>query len=170
MEIWKAVNLPLYKDYYEVSNMGRLRSKRTMKILKGGHDKDGYIINILCVNGLRKTVKRHQLVMHAFTTMPKDKPVINHKNEIKDDNRLSNIEWCNSHYNLMYGTGVERTHEKERKPVVVRFIPTGHTYKFNSLLDVCSLLGVDVSNASKCARGSSQYSHIGDFKFNYLGK
>jgi hypothetical protein len=53
----------------------------------------------------------HRLVAQAFIPNPENKPVINHKNEVKTDNRVENIEWATVEYNVNYGTRNKRAAE-----------------------------------------------------------
>ena len=95
-EIWKPIKE--FEGYYEVSNMGRVRSlnyKRTgkKKILKNIEDYKGYLEVGLTKNGKRKQFKVHRLVAKAFIPNPENKPCIDHINTIKSDNRVENLRW-----------------------------------------------------------------------------
>jgi len=96
-EIWKII--PGYKGLYEVSNQGRVRSYsrgNNPRILKPEITWCGYARTALCRNGAfdRNHLSIHRLVAQAFIPNPENKPEINHKNGIKADNRVENLEWC----------------------------------------------------------------------------
>lgn len=82
---------------YGIGNYGTVISHRNgnPKILKGKYDKDGYKeYQLRDKFGNRKYKRGHRLVGYAFLGEPLMKDyVINHKNGVKDDNRLENLEW-----------------------------------------------------------------------------
>lgn len=96
-EHWRPTYI--FPDDYLVSDEGKVYSKRTNKILRSGLDKDGYLTHILCVNGERHTTKVHRLVAIAFIPNPDNKPAIDHINENKQDNRVSNLRWVTNKEN-----------------------------------------------------------------------
>lgn len=95
---------------YEISRDGVLRNKKTGYTTRGSYDKDGYLRTSLKTNdGTRRGFKIHQLVLRTFVGEPPvGKEIVNHKNEIKDDNRVENLEWCDAAYNATYGTAIQR--------------------------------------------------------------
>lgn len=112
-EVWKDVTG--YEGRYQVSNLGRARSldwvypsgrRHKGIVLQPAPDKDGYMLITLHKGGKQKTPKVHRLVAEAF--LPKEfdvrKNQINHKNEIKSDNRVDNLEWVTHTENINYGT------------------------------------------------------------------
>ena len=102
-----------YEGLYQVNQIGQVRSLNyrmtgKTKRLKLGTDKGGYKVVRLCKNGKYKTFTVHRLVAQAFIPNPNNLPFINHMNEIKSDNRVENLEWCDITYNNNYGTRNER--------------------------------------------------------------
>ena len=92
----------------EIWNMNWHRTGQTKKVSHRKRD-DGY----LCCMINRKSVLIHRIIAECFLPNPNNLPQINHINEIKDDNRVDNLEWCNHKYNINYGTCKKRRSEKK---------------------------------------------------------
>ena len=102
-ERWKPIFG--YDGMYEVSDLGRVRSRKRgeWKVMSAKKRRDGYFSVNLCKDGKQKTVKIHRLVAQAF--IPNDNifnTEVNHIDECKQNNRVSNIEWCDRRYNNTY--------------------------------------------------------------------
>lgn len=108
-EIWRAI--PTYLGQYEASNLGRIRRiphktsrKYGFMIMTQKKDKNGYMRTGLKQNS--HTV--HRLVALAFLENKENKPQINHKNSIRHDNCVENLEWCTSGENMRHAIAAGR--------------------------------------------------------------
>lgn len=89
-EEWKDIKG--YEGLYQISNKGRVRSTRNNIILKPIISDKGYYRVDLSKNGNKDRVRIHRLVAQAFIPNPNNYPVINHKDENKSNNCVSNLE------------------------------------------------------------------------------
>lgn len=90
-------------DNYQVTDDGRVWSKKSNRWLKPIKSQDGYLRVKLCFgNGKYINVAVHRIVAKAFIPNPMNLPQINHKDENKANNSVENLEWCDSQYNNTY--------------------------------------------------------------------
>ena len=141
-EVWKDVKG--YEGLYKVSDRGNVFSvERTSTnnrkfggiTLKPSYDKDGYLMVNLYKNGVIKTKKIHRLVTEAFIPNPESHPEVNHRDEVKTNNYVENLEWCTREHNLNYGTRNERSSRTNSKKVKAVNIKTGEVLTFNSTVE-----------------------------------
>lgn len=111
-ELWRDIKD--YKGHYQVSNLSRVKSIKFGKerILKPVTNSSGYLFVKLCKDGKAKAFTVHRLVAEAFLPNPHNYSCVNHKDENKQNNNVSNLEWCTYKYNSNYGTAIQRTSQK----------------------------------------------------------
>ena len=102
-ERWKPIFG--YDGMYEVSDLGRVRSLKfgKVRILSASKNNSGYLQVVLCKDGKVKHLLIHRLVAQAFIENDNIfNTEINHRNEDKTENKVSNLEYCDSRYNNTY--------------------------------------------------------------------
>ena len=177
-EQWKPIKG--YEGLYEVSNMGRVKSFNYYNagitaILHPGIDGGGYQFVILQHNGNKKHYKVHRLVAEHFIQNPHDYKYVNHKNEIKIDNNVNNLEWCTLEYNINYGTRTQRataknTNGKCSKKVYQYDLNGNLVDVFPSVMEIARKFGYSPGNISMCCRGERNIAYGYIWKYKATGK
>ena len=177
-EIWKAIEG--YEGLYQVSNLGRVKSKARdvvehrswgnritslpERIMKQSYLPEGYKIITLSKNSKQKTYRVHRLVAQQFLPNPENKPDINHKNGIREDNRVENLEWVTNLENQRHSWS--QLGRKQNRTVKVLCVEINK--EFDSIKDAAEYLGLSSAqqaHITDCLRGRRRM--CGGFHWKY---
>ena len=170
-EIWKDIKD--YEELYQVSNFGRVKSLYTNRILKGSkNNRGGYLKVSLCKNNIKSTKTIHRLVAQAFISNPENKPQVNHIDEYKTNNMVSNLEWSTSKENNNHGTHNERASKAISKSnsiaIIATNLKTDESTEFYGTRECARQLGLHDSNITHVLKG--RYKQTGGYTFKYLNE
>lgn len=152
-EFWQ--DIPEYEGLYQASTLGRIRNHNG-KILKPFLQKKGYL-RIRLSGGKKFLV--HTLICQTFFPQKSGKLQINHKSEVKTENQVWNLEYCDCFYNNNYGTRNKRLKEsltnnpKKSKPIIQTDLNGNKIATYASIQDVQRKTGYYSSSICKCCKG-----------------
>lgn len=179
----KWVPVAGYENLYEVSNCGGVRSIGRMvdnwpkgkrfiegRTLKTTNEKCWYpCVDLRGIKGVRKVEQVHRLVAKAFIERVPGKPFINHKDGIKINNNVNNLEWCTQKENMEHASrlgllSTETSGPGEKSPAAK--LNDGSVLEIKRRLlkgercaDICRDYPVGESAIREIAKGRS-WSHI----------
>ena len=180
IEIWKDIKG--FEGLYQVSNLGRVKSLERFrkgangslvtvkeKILKPLIDK-GYYQVCLFKQSNRKAYLVHRLVWSAFNGSIPEGLQVNHINEIKSDNRLSNLNLMTAKENSNWGTRNERVSKKningkKSKTILQYDLQDNLIKEYPSIRQAYRETGFASQNISACCKG--KYKQMYGFKWKY---
>ena len=166
-EEWKSIKG--YEGLYEVSNYGNVRSLDRYasngrkiilysgKVLSKNLGTNGYHSVQLSKDNQVNRKMIHRLVAEAFIPNPDELSQVNHIDENKLNNHVSNLEWCTAKYNTNYGGAIKRSSEKRKgKPlkskwVKIMCVETGEV--FDSVLMASRITNTNKSAISMVLNG-----------------
>ena len=140
-------------DNYEVSNLGKIRNIKSRRVLKPQLRRDGYLMHGLWKNNKKKHLLLHRIVATAFIDNPEEKPQVNHIDENKLNNNLSNLEWCTARENIVHGTRTKRSAEKCSQKVIQLDLNDNVLNVFKSMVQAGRETGIPTGNISRCCNG-----------------
>ena len=165
-EIWKPIKGAV--KGHEVSSLGRVRNRkgRLLKTPSYGHGtKDWYAHLNLNINGTSKTFYVHRLVAEAFLQNKENKPDINHKNGVKSDNRVENLEWVTESENTRHSWAngfheklrhVLRNRKGYKSPVAKPVMCVETNVVYSSALEAQKQLGIAQSSICAVCKGKQK--------------
>lgn len=168
----------LFKDYlgYRVYLDGTVINKHNKPLI---HQKFrlGYIYVTLSLKGKPKKISLHRLIAECFIPNPENKPCVNHKNGIKSDNRIINLEWCTRSENTLHGIHIIKTinphpphysgiESRQSKTTIMMDKNSGKILKrFDTMTDAAKFINRDISNINQAIKHNGVCA---DFKWKTI--
>lgn len=150
-EVWK--DIPGFEGLYQASNDGNIRSRKTghyRKLTKKHNDRTGYDFVILHKDGKGYSRTIHRLVALSHIPNPGGLTCVNHKDEVKTNNNVENLEWCTFQYNSEYSK------HKKQKQVEVYTLDGELLGCFVSETAAAAVLGTGKANVSQALNSDSR--------------
>lgn len=162
-EHWK--DILGFDGHYQISDKGRVKRTETGAILKAYVGTNGYLFVRPYKDRKNHNKYIHRLVAEAFLTNPQNFSEVNHKDEDKSNNDISNLEWCNRSHNINHGTRNERVARKESKAVLQMDLNGNVVNEFCGLHEAQRKTGFDYRNIYSCCKGLCKT--IGGYVWRY---
>ena len=160
--------------HYLIYSDGRIYSKKTDKFLTPRINRFGYYMVTMRINGKLHTPTVHRIVAETFLENDDNLPQVNHIDENKLNNDVSNLEFCTAKYNSNYGTRLKRVSNTRRakhckgKPVRQLDLYNNIVHLYPSTKEAGRALGIDPSNIAKVCNHIPHYNHIGGYKWEWV--
>lgn len=170
-EIWKTYP---EIEWLQGSNLGRVRTldhyvkdkrlgKRLIKghVLPQRHRKDGYMDVSCGVNGKTVHTRVNRVIAMCFLDNPNNLPQVNHKNAIRTDNRVENLEWCTHQENIAYRNklGHQANCGRGSAPVISVNLNTHEVSRFSSQSEAARQLGAYQTIIKNVIKGKQNKHH-----------
>ena len=175
-----------YEGLYEVSECGDIYSIKSGRTLNAWDSGNGYLrVELFDKHHKNKQLHVHRIVAAAFIPNPHDLPYVNHKDQNKANNAVSNLEWCTAKYNTNYGDAVIRrsksaewyykserckaamsTVGKSRSKPVMQYDTDGNLIsEYPSASEASRATGIHISNIFYSCKGRTK--HPNQFIWRY---
>ena len=179
MEKWKPVLN--YEGFYEVSNTGFVRSLDRVydlgyrkclykgKLMQARDNGRGYLSVKLSKSNKARRVMLHRIIAQAFISNPFNYKTVNHKDGDKNNNTISNLEWCTQKQNVEHAirTGLiniellKKRSSKIGKKTIIQIAGSNRISLFNtktknhysSIMEAASYNGINRKKLSKMIHG-----------------
>ena len=158
----KVVGYPCYR----VSEDGRIYSEKRKALRKLTKNASGYFRVGLTDNGKEKGALVHVLVASAYLSNPENFPIVNHKNGIKTDNRVENLEWCTYQRNAQHAHDTDLCSSKKK---VIQYTKCGEEVKrYDSIKEAADSVGsISYYTISRVARKKARSKTAGGYIWRF---
>jgi hypothetical protein len=163
MEKWKQVE----DTNYEISDLGRLRNKKSGYMMSLNNVKNGYIQAAMTIDGKVKREAIHRLVAKAFIENGDEKLTVNHIDGDKTNNKAANLEWMTQKENVNHAFKNNLTKVKVC-PIIQLDLDENEIRRFSSFKEIEDEFKYDRSLLIRVCKGRNKTAY--GFKWKYVNE
>lgn len=154
---------------YSIDENGNVYSHFHNRYLHQHINKQGYACVPLSRDKKTKLCYVHRLVAEAFLPNPHNFPQVNHKDLVKSNNKVSNLEWCTQKYNSSYGSELSplASMKRAREKAVVQIKNGIVIQSYVSASEAGRKTGIWPGNITGCCRHRKYFRSAGGFQWEY---
>lgn len=149
--MWK--DIPDFEGLYSINEYGQVLSLRKNRLLRPAIDKYGYLKVTLFKDGVPHYRTIHRLVAITYIDKPIGKDCVNHIDENKLNNHISNLEWVTIKENDNHGTRNTRMAKTKCRKPILQIKPDGSIVKWSGSKEAARILNLNRANIERCLRG-----------------
>lgn len=164
MSNWKKIIIDNEVTNYSVSDIGEVRNDLTNTLLKLGLQQ-GYLHVGLTINKKVKRMRVHRLVAIAFIPNLENKPYVNHIDGNRQNNKVSNLEWCTPSENAQHAVKTGLRKKTTGRAVIQYSLDGKEMLTFVSATEAARELNLQQSKITSCCKRDRITT--GDFQWRY---
>ena len=165
IEEWKPINGT--NEIYFISNLGRVYSSKSNKIMKTPIDGRGYLNCNLRINMKTINIKIHRVVAEHFIPNPLNKKEVNHIDGDKTNAKVSNLEWVTTRENNIHAR-VTGLHLSDGDKAVNQIKDGKIINTFKSISLASRITGINRGNINQCCLKTRKYKTAGGYEWEYV--
>ena len=155
------IDIAGYEGLYAITEDGKVWGYRHQGFMAQRKNRGGYLYTGLRKNGKKRSYEIHRLVAIAYIPNPENLPEVNHKDENKSNNHVSNLEWVTHKENVNHGTRNARMAARQSKPVYCVELDK----VFPSTKIASQILGIGACGICQTCLGNQKQTHGYHFRF-----